>query len=146
MIKLSRLTDYGMLILAQMAENPERLFTSTELAGDTRIAATTVSKLLKVLATNGILLSFRGKQGGYRLAKRPADIQLTSIIEAFEGPMAMTECAKANSHCGIEGHCTTKHHWQRINQVITEALSTLSLSDITAKTLNKRPMIHGELP
>lgn len=130
MLRLSKLTDYGTVILAHMARQPEAVHTAADVATATRVGLPTVSKLLKVFARAGLLTSFRGARGGYSLA-RPADsISAVEIIDAIEGPVAITQCSLDHSHCGIESVCGVGHNWQRISLVIRDALKTVTLAQL----------------
>jgi len=133
MIKLSKLADYGTLILAEMAITPSALQSAADLAERTHLPPTTVSKLLKLMAAQEIVVSKLGKQGGYRLKELPEKIPLLKIIEALEGPFGMTECSNHLHPCEIESLCHVKPHWQKINRVIMNALKNLSLADLGSK-------------
>lgn len=130
MVRISKLTDYAMVIMACMAEDPSRLFQARELAHHTTIAHPTVSKLLKKLTKSKLLLSTRGTHGGYHLACHPEKISIKDLIQALEGPIAITECNLGHNYCPTESHCSVRAPWQRINQVITHALQSVKLSDL----------------
>lgn len=130
MLRLSKLTDYGTMLLAHLANGDGEVRSATELASETGIALPTVSKLLKALAREGLVISTRGASGGYRLAREPREISAANIIDALEGPVSITECSAADSHCDYEDHCSVGHAWQRINVAIREALDEVSLVDL----------------
>ena len=93
MFRISRITDYGIVILAHLARHEDDCaHNSRELAEKTRLPAPVVSKILKSLTRAGLLDSIRGSKGGYRLALPPAQISVVQMIAALEGPVAMTEC------------------------------------------------------
>jgi FeS assembly SUF system regulator len=130
MLRISKLTDYGTVILACLAAQPERLWTAAEVAERTRVGLPTVSKLLKRLQKAGLVVSARGSHGGYQLASAPAEITAAHILDALEGPFAITECAGQHSHCGIESNCRVGHAWQRVNAAIRRALNDISLAQL----------------
>lgn len=130
MLRLSKMTDYGALVLAQMARRPDAVHTAAELADATRLAAPTASKLLKLLTKGGLLASQRGSHGGYTFARPPAKISAADIIDAIEGGMGITECAGDHSQCGIEAHCEVGSAWQRINLAIRDALKSVTLEQL----------------
>lgn len=130
MLRISKLTDYGTMLLAHMTDGSGDVRSATELATETGIALPTVSKLLKALARKQLVVSTRGASGGYRLAREPREISAADIIDALEGPVSITECSAADSHCDYEDHCTVGHAWQRINVAIREALDEVSLVDL----------------
>jgi FeS assembly SUF system regulator len=130
MLRISKLTDYATVILARMAAEAERRFTAAQLAAETHLAAPTVSKLLKQLHRQGLVLSTRGAAGGYLLARPATEITAAQILDALDGPVALTECSGAASHCGIERTCRVGHSWQRVNIAIRRSLQEISLLEL----------------
>lgn len=132
MLRISRLTDYGTMILAYLAQDAARRCSASEVAMATHIALPTVQKLLKVLARAGLVDSARGADGGYSLA-RPADsITAAEIVGVLEGPVAVTECSAESSECELESLCLVGGAWQKINQAILDALEGITLADLHA--------------
>ncbi|MFQ5547272.1 MAG: SUF system Fe-S cluster assembly regulator [Woeseia sp.] len=130
MLRMSKLTDYGTVLLARLASSGPDCVSATELAEASGIAPPTVSKLLKALAKAGLVLSTRGTRGGYRLARQPDQISAADVIDALEGPVSITECSKSESHCDYESNCDVGSAWQRINIAIRRALDDISLADL----------------
>jgi FeS assembly SUF system regulator len=130
MLRISRLTDYATVILAALASEPQRVQTAASLAEQTRIAAPTVSKLLKQLQRTGLVTSTRGLHGGYQLARPAAQISVAAILDALEGPVALTDCAAGHGYCEIEETCRVGRVWQRLNLVIRRALHEVSLAQL----------------
>ena len=133
MIRLSRLADYGVVLTAHLARNPDRWLTAAELAGATTLPVPTVAKILKLLAQDGILDSHRGTKGGYALARPARDVTVADIVAALDGPIALTECMGAESgSCEIEALCPTRVNWRTINDAITGALKSVTIADMAA--------------
>ena len=130
MLRISKLTDYGTVILACLAAQPDRLWTAAEVAECTHVGQPTVSKLLKKLQRSGLVVSTRGSHGGYQLAQPAAEITAARILDALEGPFAITECSGQHSTCGIESNCRVGHAWQRVNGAIRRALTDISLAQL----------------
>ena len=130
MLRISRLTDYATVVLATLAQEPELVQTATALAERTRIALPTVSKLLKQLQRANLVTSTRGLHGGYQLARPAAQISAAAILDALEGPVALTDCAAGEGHCDIEGNCRTGRVWQRLNMAIRRSLQDVSLAQL----------------
>ena len=130
MLRISRLTDYATVILAMLAEHPERVHTATAVAEHTRIAAPTVSKLLKQLQRANLVISTRGLHGGYQLARPAAQISAAAILDALEGPVALTDCAVGHGNCEIEENCRVGRVWQRLNLAIRRSLYEVSLAQL----------------
>src|SRR5215468_4516543 len=105
MLRISRLTDYATVLLATLASEPQRVQTAISLAERTRIAAPTVSKLLKQLQRANLVTSTRGLHGGYQLARPASEVSAADILDALEGPVALTDCSAGEGHCGIESNC-----------------------------------------
>jgi FeS assembly SUF system regulator len=132
MVRLSKLTDYGMVLMSCFARAPAgSLRTARDLAAESRVPLPTVSKILKELLGSGLLLSRRGIQGGYCLAREPRQISLADIITALEGPVALTECSTdVSGLCDVEACCAIKRNQQVISQAIRGVLAKLKLSDL----------------
>lgn len=130
MLRLTRLTDYASVVLAHVAGDPGRVQTAAEIAAATRLSLPTASKLLKRLAGGGLLRSYRGVRGGYSLARPAETISAADIVEAIEGPVAVTMCSHEAGLCELESYCTVARNWQRISQQIREALAAVTLEDL----------------
>ncbi|MAD91812.1 MAG: SUF system Fe-S cluster assembly regulator [Gammaproteobacteria bacterium] len=130
MLRISKLTDYGTVLLAYLATNQLTVSSATEVAEATGITIPTVSKLLKLLARSGLINSSRGINGGYRLSKDPSAISAAHIIYALEGPITITECSGDRYKCEYESECSVSGSWQRINILIKEVLDGVSLKDL----------------
>lgn len=130
MLRISKLTDYGTVVLAELARGEAGPVSAADIAGRTGLALPTVSKLLKMLARAGLVSSVRGPRGGYRLAREPGRISAAAVIDALEGPVSITECSTHGSQCDIEAVCRVGGTWQRINLAIHSALDEISLADL----------------
>ncbi|MGD0965086.1 MAG: SUF system Fe-S cluster assembly regulator [Candidatus Acidiferrales bacterium] len=133
MVKLGKLTDYGLVLMTCLARSessvPQR--TARDLAIESKLPLSTVSKLLKELLQSGLLISHRGTKGGYMLAKGPNQISVVDIISAIEGPMALTECSTdVSGLCSLELSCPIKSNQRIINQAVRGVLERITLSDL----------------
>jgi FeS assembly SUF system regulator len=132
MLRLSKLADYGTVIMTFMARSEGEVHSAHDIAAQVGIAAPTVSKVLKMLARDELVISTRGSRGGYVLARPAAAITMAEIISAMEGaPLGLTECSTAPGSCVQESSCSIRTNWQRINQVIVRALEEVSLAEMT---------------
>jgi FeS assembly SUF system regulator len=141
MLRVSKLTDYATVVMTCLVAAGDRVTSAQVVAERTRLEAPTVSKLLKQLAQAGLVVSTRGSNGGYRLARAPAEITIGDIVEAMEGPFGMTECSMQGGQCELEPWCSVRVNWQRINQAIADALESVTLADMTAPPALRRPAI-----
>jgi len=132
MLRVTKLTDYASVVLTVLASDPEAVLSATELADRAGLETPTVAKVLKPLAQAGLVAGFRGVAGGYRLARPASEITLVEIVEAMEGPLAMTECSGHEGQCGIAHSCGARANWRRINDVVAEALRGVSLAQMLA--------------
>jgi FeS assembly SUF system regulator len=137
---MTRLTDYGIVLLTYFARDPQTtLHTARDVAASARLPLPTVNKILKALTRKGLLVSVRGVKGGYSLARRPEEISMADIINATEGPVALTQCTLSfPGQCIQEACCPVHGNWQRINDVIRQALESVKLSEM-AHPLPKDP-------
>jgi FeS assembly SUF system regulator len=142
MFRLSKLTDYGIVILAELAlsapdgesapaGDPRPSLNARELAEHVDLPLPVVSKVLKALTRAEILDSQRGTKGGYSLARKPEDLTVTDMIAALDGPVALTQCSEGPSICDHEATCAIKSPWQVINDVVQNALASITLADLT---------------
>lgn len=141
MLKMSRLTDYGTGVLAYLAGAGARPHSTNEVAELTGLPAATVSKILKLLTRAGLVTSHRGAQGGYALARPAAEITAAEVIDALEGPVALTECSIEDRSCQLEASCLVGNAWQRINVAIRRALGEISLAELASMQAGYRPHV-----
>ena len=132
MLRITKQTDYGIVLLTYMAHDPERLVNASDLAGETLLPQPMVAKILKLLARAGVLESHRGVHGGYSLARAPEELSVAAIITALEGQIAITECTDDEPGlCAQETTCPVRSNWNRINRAIQDALDGISLAEMT---------------
>lgn len=133
MFRITRQTDYGIVLLSRFAaEPPGTAHNARDLARDFRLPLPMVGKILKLLSKNGLLNSTRGSKGGYSLAKAPEQITVLEVIGILEGEVAMTECSHepVAGSCVQESLCPVSSNWQKINRAVRGALSHLTLADM----------------
>ena len=131
MIRLSRLSDYGIVLMTQLAARPGVLTTAPELALTSGLPVPTVSKVLKAIAQAGLLESQRGIKGGYALVRPAMEISVADVIRALEGPIALTACVDgASGGCDVEALCPMRGNWDKVNKAIYGALSAVTLADM----------------
>jgi FeS assembly SUF system regulator len=131
-IRLSKLADYGIVIMTTLARQPGRQHNAPEVAAQSHIPQPMVSKILKALARAGLLVSHRGAKGGYDLARPAAAISVAEVICALDGPIALTACVEDGpGGCEIEALCPARANWQRINDAIRGALEGISIGEMS---------------
>jgi FeS assembly SUF system regulator len=130
MLRISRLTDYGTMILVHLAGRTGQVCSASDVAAGTHVALPTVQKILKVLTRAGLVASVRGADGGYALARSAEAISAAEILDALEGPVAITECSQSDGQCELESSCQVGNAWQKINRSIRVALDDITLADL----------------
>jgi len=141
-IRLSRLADYGVVLMTRMAQDATGVHTAVGLAETTGIPTPTVSKVLATLARQGVLRSVRGAHGGYALTAEPRNITVACIIAAIDGPIALTQCIEDGpGACGVESLCLTRRGWKLINQAVASALEGVTLADIVEAPMFPEPTL-----
>ena len=142
-MRLSSLADYAVVMMAAAARHcggAGRL-NATLLAEETGVPLPTAQKLVSRLSASGLLESARGTGGGFRLSRPPSSISLADVIEAVEGPIALTNCVDEARHdCAIEGSCRVKPHWNIVNAAVRGALAGVSLAHLAHDV--KAPVGH----
>jgi len=129
-LKISKLADYASVLMCFLSQNHTNAYSATALADHTRIPLPTVSKILKRLNDGRLLISTRGVNGGYRLARPAEEINVAQIIAAIDGLPALTECCTSDSKCTRDQHCALRGNWRRINQLVVGVLANVSLQSM----------------
>jgi FeS assembly SUF system regulator len=131
-MRLSSLADYAVVMMSSIARHcGQSRINAAQLAEETGIPVPTVQKLVSKLSAAGLLRSVRGAGGGFKLARPAAAVSLADIIEAIEGPIAMTACVDSGKHdCGMEGTCRVQAHWPVVNQAVRGALAGVNLNSL----------------
>lgn len=143
MLRVTKLTDYATVVLTVLAARPGQVLSASELAEAAGLEAPTVAKLLKPLAQAGLVIGLRGVHGGYRLSRDAAQITLIEVVQAMEGPLAITECSQDHGSCGIAHQCGVRTQWRLINDVLADALRSVTLQQMLASptpTERRRPI------
>jgi FeS assembly SUF system regulator len=132
-MRLSNLADYAIVLLTAAVRAGEARLTASLLAERTGVPLPTAQKLVGRLSAAGLLVSTRGTGGGFRLARAAGAISLADVVEAVEGPIALTACVEAGRHdCGLDHQCLVKPHWGAVNDALRGALAGVSLADLAS--------------
>ena len=142
MLRISKLTDYAILVMVELSENPGEVVNAQLLAGQTYLELPTVSKVLKLLAKAGLVRSFRGASGGYSIDRNVGSISVAEIIAAIEGPIAMTECSVEVGLCSQEQVCNLRSNWRRISSAVARALESVTLAEMSRPIESKKPSLN----
>lgn len=135
MLRLSRLTDYALVVLTRLArEAPGTLMTAPRLAAETHLPEPSVTKVLKQLAQQHVVVASRGATGGYALARPADEISIREVVAALEGPIALTACVESTEEiCDMEASCPMRGRWDPVNQALSKALSSVTLADMARR-------------
>ncbi len=131
MLKISRLADYAALLMQRLVQADGASLSAADLAEQSNIAYPTVSKVLKQLAEAKLVLSHRGVNGGYRLARAAESISLYQLIAAIDGEIALTECSASEGQCVHGAQCPLSGSWQSVSQLVSRILSMIKLSEMS---------------
>ena len=144
MIRLSKLADYGIVIATHLARHPGRQHTAADVAAATAVPPAMTSKILKLLTRAELLVSHRGAQGGYSLARSPEAVSVKAVVEALDGPIAITSCTEPTpGDCSILTLCPARANWEWINRAIRDSLGEVTLAEM-AHTIPAAFLLPGE--
>jgi FeS assembly SUF system regulator len=130
-MRLTHLADYAVVLMTAAARRAaDARLSATDLAQDTGVPLPTAQKLMQQLAAAGLLVGHRGAGGGYALARPVGDITLADIVEAVEGPFAMTVCSEGRNDCALDAHCRVKPHMGIVGDKVRGALGAVSLQEL----------------
>lgn len=131
MFRLNRLTDYAVVVMSRMNAGPAPRRSAQQIAQSSSVPLPTVAKVLNILTREGLVVSHRGAAGGYTLSRPPDEITVAEIIEALEGPIALTACVDAAGiGCEVESLCPMRGTWDKVNKAIEAALQEVTLRDM----------------
>ena len=131
MLRLNRMTDYAILVLGVLHGRPDVLLSSAQIAQHAQLTQATAAKIIKALGSAGLVTTIRGTKGGCQLAMPASTISIADVIEAIEGPIALTACVEgAEEPCSVQQGCFMSGSWNHINGAIRSALNGISLSDL----------------
>ena len=132
-MRLTHLADYAVVMMTAAARRESRArLSAAELSAETGVPLPTAQKLMGKLASAGLLTSARGAGGGFTLARPVTEISLADIVEAVEGPIALTMCSDGVNHeCVLDAHCRVKPHMGIVGQAVRGALNAVSLESLT---------------
>ena len=132
MFRLNRLTDYAVVVMTQMAYDKQKVRTAPQISQMIGIPLPTVAKLLNALARDGLVVSHRGAAGGYTLSRPAAEITVAAVIQALEGPIALTACVQgSDDHCEVASLCPMQGNWNKVNHAIRTALEQVTLAEMS---------------
>lgn len=137
MLRISKLADYGTVVMVYLARHGQGLCNARDIALQTHLTVPTVSKILKRLTSAGLLTSVRGVAGGYRLRRPASDISVSQIIFALEEHRGFTECSMHPNGCSLQDVCAIQGNWRLISHAIETALESVSLATLA------KPVLHG---
>jgi len=146
MLRLSKLTDYAVVVLVRLSRG-EGVQTSPGIAASTGIPEPTVAKVLKALAGSGLVASQRGAHGGYRLMRPLGAIPIADVIKAIDGPISLTACVEGGAGgCEAESLCPMRGRWDPVNEAIHQALTNITLADMQEASLPRAFMVRPAIP
>lgn len=130
MLRIGKLTDYGLVVLNQLALVGAVKQSTDDIARATGLTVPTVRKVMKAIVDAGLVIAQRGAKGGYRIARAPAQISVLDVVQAFEGPISLTECSADDNQCEITDSCSLSSNWTGINDLLLRVLEGITLDDI----------------
>ena len=134
MLRITKMTDYAVLILANLALHDNKLLTAKEIASETHISLPTTQKILKKLSRKNLVISKQGASGGYSLDPETKKLSVATLLEKLDGDLSITQCSSNDDQCEVEDFCNIGNAWQMINQRVQWALNDITLGDLIHPT------------
>ena len=134
MLRITKMTDYAVLILANLALHDNKLLTAKEIASETHISLPTTQKILKKLNRKNLVISKQGASGGYSLDPQTKKLSVATLLEKLDGDLSITQCSSNDNQCEVEDFCNIGNAWQMINQRVQWALNDITLGDLIHPT------------
>ena len=134
MLRITKMTDYAVLILANLALQENKLLTAKEIASETHISLPTTQKILKNLNRKNLFISKQGASGGYSLDPETKKLSVATLLEKLDGDLSITQCSSNDDQCEVEDFCNIGNAWQMINQRVQWALNDITLGDLIHPT------------
>ncbi len=134
MLRISKMTDYAVLILANLALHDNKLLTAKEIASETHISLPATQKILKKLNRKNLVISKQGASGGYTLNSQTKSLSVAVLLEKLDGDLSITQCSSNDDQCEVEDFCNIGNAWQMINQRVQWALNDITLGDLIHPT------------
>lgn len=135
MLKISRLTDYGLLATVYLARHHGEVAAAREIADFYHLPLPVITKVLKTLHASGLIHSHRGVGGGYSFDRDAEAVTLGQLIEVFEGPWDLVECETiddgGHATCAIRGACPSRRFMFGINRAVKGAFEQVTLGDLS---------------
>lgn len=140
-MKISTKGDYGLRALIELAHRygDGKPTQSGEVAARQAIPESYLEQLLATLRRAGFVRSVRGPQGGHALARPPAQIQVSDVIEALEGPIMAVDCLDEASNCAKGGGCAQSEMWAAVRDAIVGVLSNTTVADLAERDRLAQP-------
>lgn len=132
-MKLSTKGRYGLQAMVDLGVySKEKHISLKSIAERLSMSENYLEQLIALLKKKGLVVSVRGAQGGYALAKDPKDITIGEILRALEGSLAPTECTcEGNTvHCKMDGKCVTRSVWEKIKESIDKVVDNITLDQL----------------
>ena len=143
MLRIGKLTDYGLVVLNQLALAGAQKLSTEDIAQTTGLSIATVRKVMKAIVDAGLVNAQRGSKGGYRIALAPKQISVLDVVQAFEGPVSLTECSADDNHCEITESCSLSSNWTGINDLLLRVLGGITLDDI--RNTDVQDQLHTDI-
>ena len=134
MLRITKMTDYAVLILANLALYDNKMLTAKEIASETHISLPTTQKILKKLNRKNLVISKQGVSGGYSLDPETKKLSVATLLEKLDGDLSITQCSSNDDQCEVEDFCNIGNAWQMINQRVQWALNDITLGDLIHPT------------
>jgi Rrf2 family protein len=138
MLQINRQTDYAVRVLLALAKQPEGTrLASSEVQRQMLIPKAFISRIVAKLAAHGLVKTFPGRDGGLQLPRPASELTIKDVVEAFEGPILLSECmqARGEDDCPFRLNCPVRSKWNRVQIAMLREMASITFEDLANETL-----------
>jgi Rrf2 family protein len=138
MLKINRQTDYAVRVILALAKSRKgSRLSSAEVQQKMLIPPTLMPRIVAQLARMGLVNTFPGRDGGLMLPRPAAQITLKDVVEAFEGPILLSEClqVKGEDDCPFQSNCPVSSKWGRVQMAMLREMASITFEDLAQEAL-----------
>ena len=146
MLKINRQTDYAVRVILALAKRGEGVrLSSADIQQEMLIPKSFMSRIVAQLSREGLINTFPGRDGGMSLPRPASQITLKDVVDAFEGPILLSECmqVKGEDDCPFQSNCPVRSKWGRVQVAMMREMASITFEDLVKESLGTPMIVPG---